>query len=137
MVEQTLDLQKEVRTRLEKSNARYKVTADKRRRENVFEEGDMVMIYLRKERIPTGSYNKLKPKKYDSFKIAKKINDNTYIMDLPSYITMSKTFNVANLYSYHPTEQLYPDDNSRENSFEEGGTDAVGFWKLKQQVSID
>ena len=35
MTEQAIDIQKEVRTRLEKSNARYKATADKRR-ENVF-----------------------------------------------------------------------------------------------------
>ena len=35
-------------TRLEKSSARYKAAADKRRREKVFEEGDMVIVYLRK-----------------------------------------------------------------------------------------
>ena len=48
MAEQTIDVQKEVRTRLERFNARYKTAIDKRRREKVFEEGDMVMIYLRK-----------------------------------------------------------------------------------------
>jgi len=33
---------------LEKSNARYKATADKSRREKVLE-GDMVMVYMRKK----------------------------------------------------------------------------------------
>ena len=81
----------------------------------------MVMVYLRRERIFAGSYNKLKPKKYSSFRIVKKISNNTYVVDLPSDMAISKTFNVADLYDYYPTEQLYSKDK-RTRSFEEGGT---------------
>jgi len=79
------------------------------------------MVHLIKERIPAGSYNKLKPKKHGSFKIVK-ISNNSYVVDLPSDMTMSKTFNVTDLHKYHPIEQLYHDYNSMMNSLE-GGTD--------------
>ena len=36
---------------------------------------------------------------------------------------MLKTFNVAYLYGHHPTEHLYPDDNSKTSFFEKGDTD--------------
>jgi len=38
-------------------------------------------------------------------------------------MTMFKIFNVADLHKHHPTEQLYPDCNSRTSSFEERETD--------------
>jgi len=98
---------------------RYKKAVDKKRREKLFEEEDMVMVYLRRERITARAYNKLKSKKYESFKIVKNISYNAYVVDLLSDMAMSKTFNMADLYEYHPTEQLYPYYNS--SSFEEGG----------------
>ena len=43
MAEQILDVQEEVRLKLEKSNVKYKATADKKMREKVFE-GDMMVV---------------------------------------------------------------------------------------------
>ena len=37
----------------DKSNKKYKATADKKRREKLFEEKDMIMVYLRKGKIST------------------------------------------------------------------------------------
>jgi len=65
----------------------------------------------------------LKQKKYGQFKILKKISDTAYVMDLSNNMAMFKIFNVADLYEYHSTEQLYPNYNLRMSSFEEGGTD--------------
>jgi len=50
----------------------------------------------------------------------KKISDSAYVVDLSSDMTIFKTFNMADLYEYYPTEQLYPDGKSRTSYFKEG-----------------
>lgn len=67
----------------------------------------MVMAYLRKER--GGGQHKLDSRKIRPFKILKMIDDNAYVLDLPDHMRISKTFKVADLYTY------YSDDNSRLN----------------------
>lgn len=49
LVEDVRYVQEESRHMIIQSNARYKATADKHCWENVFEVGDLVMVYLRKE----------------------------------------------------------------------------------------
>lgn len=66
------------------------------------------MVHLRKHCIPNGEYSKLKPKKYEPFRIRAKINDNSYIIDLPVDWRISNTFNVSNLYEYFPLDDIQP-----------------------------
>jgi len=53
MIHGSMNVQEEVRLKIEKSNKNYKATTDNKMREKLFEEKDMMMVYLRKERILT------------------------------------------------------------------------------------
>ncbi|KAK9920990.1 hypothetical protein M0R45_029522 [Rubus argutus] len=91
----------EVRKKLEQSNAKYKEATNKHRRVKTFHEGDLVWVYLKNERFPVGSYNKLKERKIGPCQILTKINDNAYKIDLPPNIRTHPTFNVRDLSEYH------------------------------------
>ena len=53
IVYDSMDAQEDVRLKIEKSDKKYKAIVEKKRREKLFEEEDMMMINLRRKRILT------------------------------------------------------------------------------------
>ena len=64
------------------------------------------MIHLRKNRFPTRTYNKLKERQLETFRIIKKIRDNAYKIELPPDLHIHPVFNVVDLKQYYPIDDF-------------------------------
>jgi hypothetical protein len=78
----------------------YKHRDDQHRRELQFEVGDQVLVHLRKERFPRGTYNKLNMKNIGLCKILRKFDANAYKIELPDDVGILPIFNVLGMYPY-------------------------------------
>ncbi|RDX72225.1 hypothetical protein CR513_48318, partial [Mucuna pruriens] len=76
--------------------------------------GDIVWVYLKKERFPTLRKSKLLLRGDGPFKVIRKIIYNTYILDIPQTYEVNHTFHVTNLSAF-----------DKKNSFQEGEPDVI------------
>ncbi|PKU78776.1 hypothetical protein MA16_Dca000119 [Dendrobium catenatum] len=106
-----------VRDKLQASNDSYKQATDVHRCSKSFQLGELVMVRLRKERFPAGTYSKLSPRKIGPVAIKHKISGNqAYVVDLPPDILTSATFNVADISQYHPMDRAATEIESSEKN---------------------
>ncbi|KAK1663819.1 hypothetical protein QYE76_051978 [Lolium multiflorum] len=75
-------LHEETRATIQEHVLRQANRLNAKKKERVFEEGDLVWIHLRKERQERNS--KLKPRGDGPFKVLKCINNNAYVIDIPT-----------------------------------------------------
>ena len=94
-------IHQQVQEQLEKSQGKYKERHDKHIIDHKFQEGDEVWLHISKERMQ-GEGKKMKPIHYGPFKILKKVGNNAFQLDFPSYMQMYSIMNVENLCLYEP-----------------------------------
>ncbi|GJU68205.1 RNA-directed DNA polymerase [Tanacetum coccineum] len=103
---QIKSLHEQVREQITQHNLQYQARANKHRRKVVFQEGDLVWIFLWRERFPQRRFGKLQPRVNGPFHVLQRINDNAYKIDLPGRYGISATFNVADLSPYTEGDEL-------------------------------
>lgn len=118
-VEEIQLVHKQAHDHLEKVTAKYKDSADRKRRVVVFKPGDLVWVYLTKDRLPLHEYNKLKSRKVGPLEVLEHINDNAYRVQLPPHLRTHNVFNVKHLSPFHGDNE---DLDSRTNHSLPGGT---------------
>ena len=71
-----------------------------KRKEVKFQVGDLAMAYVKNERFPKGTYNKLNLKNIGPFQVLRKFFANAYEIELPFDFQISPIFNVSDLYPF-------------------------------------
>jgi hypothetical protein len=95
-------LHEDTRATIQEHVLRQATHLNAEKKERIFEEGDLVSIHLRKERFPHEHSSKLNPRGDGPLKVLKRINNNAYVIAIPtSKYFLSNTFNVSNLSPYH------------------------------------
>ena len=96
----------EIRKKINLSNELYKFTIDVHCRYWEFQEGDLVITYIRLERFPWRFCGKLDAKGMRPFKVLKKISANAYVLEFPPDSSINNIFNVEDLLPYHEPSEI-------------------------------
>ena len=106
MIEKLEQLHKEVHDYLIQTTNSYKKAADMKRRQAKFAKGDLVMVHLRKNRSPTGTYSKLKDRQIGSVRILEKYGENAFKVELSPDMNIHLVFNIVDLKPYYASDEF-------------------------------
>ena len=96
-VREITKLHENVRSKIEKMNAKYMKQANRHKKFVEFQVGDLVRVHLSKDHFPLGKYGKLKPRIDGPFKVLERIGENAYKLDILDENDISLMFNVKDL----------------------------------------
>jgi hypothetical protein len=81
--------------------SKYKEKENETMRRKDFFVGDELMVYLRRERFPIGTYNNLNMRKFEPCKILSNLDSkNVYEVELLETLDISLIFNIVDIYKY-------------------------------------
>jgi translation initiation factor IF-1 len=95
-----LKLHETTKLQIEKMNEKYRIAANKGRKEVKLEPGDLVWVHLRKGMFPNLRKSKLMPRAAGPYKVLANINDNAYTLELAPDFGISPTYNISDLKPY-------------------------------------
>src|SRR3954468_23496147 len=114
-------LHQQTRATIEQQVTRQAEKMNMNKKERVFQEGDLVWIHFSKDRFPHERNSKLKPRGDGPFQVLKRINNNAYVVDIPtSKYLVSNTFNVKDLSPYDGSQE--EDDAESRTTISQGGS---------------
>src|SRR4051812_14866553 len=115
-------IHEDTRAMIEQQVLRQASRLNKNKKEMIFEEGELVWIHLSKDRFPKDRDSRLNPRGDGPFKVLKRINNNAYIIDIPtSKYLVRPTFNVKDLSPYHGEDEVEKFEESR-TTLSQGGS---------------
>ncbi|KAG6790223.1 hypothetical protein POTOM_006371 [Populus tomentosa] len=94
------DVHAEVKRRLSHNTDSYAAAANTKRKDRQFNSGDMVLVRLKPERFPPGSFTKLHARRAGPFQVTKKLGSNACVIDLPSEFGISPIFNIEDITAF-------------------------------------
>jgi len=116
-----------IKNKIQQQIEKYRKHSNKGKREVIFEEGDWVWLYLRKDKFPNQRKSKLSPRGDGPFQVLKRINNNAYQIDLPEEYGVHTTFNFMDLTPFAGSEDEEAEAcDLRTNPLQKEGDDGRG-----------
>ena len=106
MVERTSKLHQEIKSHLELAIDSYKTIVNSHKRFKEYQVGDLVMLYLRKSRLPAGHHFKMTNKRMGPFQILERLSPNACRVDLLANMRINPSFNVSDLSPYYAPDSF-------------------------------